>query len=151
MTIHHLKWSSFYILWNKYRKRKFFLLHSFMNTISSTWRNHFLHDFFFFFKTGGTHPKYFFFFTTPHPHILTIYTYLKLVLFLVRTTVTKSWPLCRLQMSMFDNSNLLTTCFHIKILFFFPFSPHNRFTWCVCFFFFLHKPTTVCTAVSNAS
>ena len=135
MTNHHLKWSSFYILWNKYRKRKFFLLHSFMITISSTWRNHFLHDFFFFFKTGGTHPKYFFFFTTPHPHILTIYTYLKLVLFLVRTTVTKSWPLCRLQMSMFDNSNLTTTCFHIKILFFFPFSPHNRFTWCVCFFF----------------
>ena len=65
------------------------------------------------------------FFTTPHPHILTIYTYLKLVLFLVRTMVTKSWPLCRLQMSMFDNSNLTTTCFHIKILFFSFFRFHH--------------------------
>ena len=81
----------------------------------------FLTWFFFSFLKQGEPTLNISFFTTPHPHILTIYTYLKLVLFLVRTMVTKSWPLCRLQMSMFDNSNLTTTCFHIKILFFFLF------------------------------
>ena len=81
----------------------------------------FLTWFFFSFLKQGEPTLNISFFTTPHPHILTIYTYLKLVLFLVRTMVTKSWPLCRLQMSMFDNSNLTTTCFHIKILVFFLF------------------------------